>query len=525
MANDTPSARVQVRTAEIIAALSLATDLALGAPFEYGLRSTLAAMHLCDRLDVDPDTASQTYFLCLLFYVGCNAPVDLDPEVFGDDESFVTHAIPARFGSRLDVARGMVRAIAPPDGPWTLRARQIAYSLPRLALGFPGVVAASCEVARMLTDNLGLNTAVSRLFAYEDERWNGKGMPSGVEGEEIPLPMRIVHVARDAAFQRLLGDNQYVTTVMTQRAGRGLDPIIAGLVAEDPGAILAVDGDASMWDAVLSSEPRPWLMLEGEAIDQALAAMGQFADMATPYLVGHSRGVSDLAMAAADSMTLNSKQVMAAGRAALVHDLGRVAVPVRVWEKADPLTVDDWEQVRLHAYHTERVLVRSPFLSGLAAAASFHHERLDGSGYHRGVPAPSLDPVARLLAAADVYQAMTEPRPHREGLSQSQAAETLTGEARAGRLDTEAVTAVLKAVGHRSPPIDRPAGLTDREVEVVRLLARGRQTKQVARALQISVKTADYHIQNAYRKMGVSTRAGATIFAMQQGLVTWENSR
>ena len=104
-------------------------------------------------------------------------------------------------------------------------------------------------------------------------------------------------------------------------------------------------------------------------------------------------------------------------RAALVHDLGRVAVPVRIWEKNDPLTMDDWEQVRLHAYHTERVLVRSPFLAGLAATASFHHERLDGSGYHRGVAAPSLDPMVRLLAAADAYQAMTEPRPYREALS------------------------------------------------------------------------------------------------------------
>ncbi len=212
-------------------------------------------------------------------------------------------------------------------------------------------------------------------------------------------------------------------------------------------------------------------------------------------------------------------------RAALVHDLGRVAVPVRIWEKTDPLTVDDWEQVRLHAYHTERVLVRSPFLAGLAHAASFHHERLDGSGYHRGVAAPSLDPMVRLLAAADAYQAMTEPRPYREALSPAEAADALTGEVRAGRLASEAANAVLEAAGHPSPSIERPAGLTEREFEVVGLLARGLQTKQVAHLLQISTKTADYHIQNAYRKMGVSTRAGATLFAMQHGLATWENSR
>jgi HD-GYP domain-containing protein (c-di-GMP phosphodiesterase class II) len=235
--------------------------------------------------------------------------------------------------------------------------------------------------------------------------------------------------------------------------------------------------------------------------------------------------VSKLSLAAADLMAFDPEQATAVGRSALLHDVGRVAVPARIWQKTGPLTVDDWEQVRLHAYHTERVLVRSPFLAGLAAPASYHHERLDGSGYHRGVSAPSLDPTCRLLAAADVYHAMTEPRPHREGLSPSEAADALAGEARGGRLDSEAVAAVLEAAGHPSPPIDGPAGLTDRELEVVRLLARGRQTKQVARSLQISVKTADSHIQNAYRKMGVSTRAGATLFAMQHGLVNWENSR
>jgi HD-GYP domain-containing protein (c-di-GMP phosphodiesterase class II) len=200
--------------------------------------------------------------------------------------------------------------------------------------------------------------------------------------------------------------------------------------------------------------------------------------------------------------------------------VGRVAVSARIWEKTDPLTADDWEQIRLHAYQTERVLVRSPFLAELAAVAGYHHERIDGSGYHRGVAAMSLDPMARLLAAADAYHAMTEPRPHRQPLSPDEAADALAAEARARHLAPDAVSAVLEAAGHSSPPIERPAGLTERELEVVRLLARGLQTKQVARALAISTKTADYHIQNSYRKIGVSTRAGATLFAMQNGLAS-----
>ncbi|MDP8932191.1 MAG: LuxR C-terminal-related transcriptional regulator [Actinomycetota bacterium] len=167
------------------------------------------------------------------------------------------------------------------------------------------------------------------------------------------------------------------------------------------------------------------------------------------------------------------------------------------------------------------MLAPSPFLSRLAPIASFHHERLDGSGYHRGVAAPGLTRAARVLAAADVYQAVTEPRPHRGALPREDAAALLGQEASAGRLDREAVRVVLEAAGEPVPPMQRPVGLTEREVEVVALVARGLLTKQIARALEISAKTADRHIQHAYRKMGVSTRASAALFAMEHGLVTW----
>jgi HD-GYP domain-containing protein (c-di-GMP phosphodiesterase class II) len=208
-------------------------------------------------------------------------------------------------------------------------------------------------------------------------------------------------------------------------------------------------------------------------------------------------------------------------RAALVHDVGRVALPVRIWQKPGPLTPDEWERVRLHPYHSERILCRSPFLATLARVAAAHHERLDGSGYHSGTAAAALSPPARLLAAADAYHATTEPRPHRKALSPEQAAESLGHEAGAGRLDAGAVAAVLEAAGQEVPRIDRPAGLTEREAEVVGLLARGLQTKQVARELGISVNTADRHVQNAYRKIGVSTRAAAALFAMEHGLAAW----
>jgi HD-GYP domain-containing protein (c-di-GMP phosphodiesterase class II) len=248
--------------------------------------------------------------------------------------------------------------------------------------------------------------------------------------------------------------------------------------------------------------------------------MGDFTDLVSPYLVGHSAGVAALAAAAVERCGSAPAEVVLIRRAGLVHDLGRVAVPVRIWQKPGPLTADEWERVRLHPYYTERVLTHSPFLSELAPVASSHHERLDGSGYHRGLTVATLTRPARLLAAADAYQAMTEPRPHRAPLSPEQAAETLGEECRAGLFDADAVAAVLDAAGQRVPRIERPAGLTEREVEVIALLSRGLQTKQIAGELGISAKTADRHIEHAYRKIGVSTRAAAALFAMEHGLAT-----
>ena len=373
----------------------------------------------------------------------------------------------------------------------------------------------------MLTDRLGLPRSVQGLFAHVAERWDGKGQPGHVRGEEIPLPMRIVHVARDAAFQRMLGGDDVAAAVVRKRAGGAFDPAIATLLADQAPGILAAAEGGSVWEETLAVEPRPWLDLEGEAIDRALGAMGDFADLASPYLVGHSAGVAELATAAGRQCQLEAADLLQVRRGALVHDLGRVAVPVRIWQKAAPLTPDDWERVRLHAYYSERVLTRSAFLAALAPVAGFHHERLDGSGYHRGTAAAALTAPARVLAAADAYHAMTEPRPHRLALSPGQAAEALGREASAGRLDPAAAAAVLQAAGQRVPRIERPAGLTEREAEVIGLLARGLQTKQVARRLGISVKTADHHIQNAYAKIGVSTRAAAALFAMQHGLMAW----
>ena len=512
--------REEVRAAEVIGSLSLATDLGVGVPLEHGLLSTLMAVRLADRLGVDEETAQSVFYSCLLFYVGCTASAELAADVFGADDALTTYGTPVRFGSRVEMVGGMLRAVAPPGGSVLTRAIQLAR-LPRLAREIGEHSRGSCEVAQMLVARLGLPAAIGDLFGYTDERWDGKGIPGRAAGDGIPLAMRIVQVARDATFQALLADESTAVEVIADRAGHAFDPQVADALVAGGVEMFSSEADRSLWETVLDAEPATRITLAGGAIDTALAAIGDFADLASRYLVGHSSAVSRLAGLSAECCGLDPAAVQLVRRAARVHDLGRVAVPVRVWNHPGPFAAGDWEQVRLHAYYAERVLSRMSTLAAVADVASFHHERLDGSGYHRGAVAREISRPARLVAASDVYAAMTAARPHRAGSAPAGAAEAIAEEVKAGRLDAEAVAAVLAAAGQPVPIFARPAGLTEREATVIGLLARGLQTKQVAAALGISVKTADRHIQNVYAKIGVSTRAAATLFAMEHDLVVW----
>ena len=397
----------------------------MGFPFEHGLHSTLIAMRLADHLGVSGENVSQTYYASLLSHSGCTTDAHVTPEIFGD--SLLLRFHPVRYGSGREVLIGLIRALPDPESRGLVRAGQVARRLPRMAREMRPHLTATCEVAGMLAEGLGLSGSVQGIFAHRFERWDGHGPLGRAKGDRIALPMRIVHLAVDAAFQRLLGGEERVVRLVRDRAGHAFDPEVAACLADNATEILAWDEHASVWEETLSWEPRPQLFLEGEALDRALAAMGNFADLISPCLAGHSAGVAQLAAAAAQRCRMDDAGVAALRRAALVHDLGRVVVPARVWQKPGPLNADEWEQVRLHPYYTERVLGRSEFLASLAPIAGAHHERLDGSGYHRGAAGAELTPPARVLAAADVYSAMTAPRPYREPLPSERAAEELAG--------------------------------------------------------------------------------------------------
>jgi HD-GYP domain-containing protein (c-di-GMP phosphodiesterase class II) len=264
-------------------------------------------------------------------------------------------------------------------------------------------------------------------------------------------------------------------------------------------------------------------MMDGDRIDAALGAVADFADMKSPFFRGHSPGVAALVAAAAAAAGQSQADATMLRRAGLVHDVGRVGIPCGIWDRPGPLTAEQWERVRLHTYFSERVLRRSTILAPLADLSGHHHERADGSGYHRGASGDQLVLSARLLAAADAYHAMTEDRPHRPALGPAAAASQLVEQVDGGRLGRKEVDAVLQAAGQasRPPRVARPADLTEREVDVLRLIARGHSNKEVAATLGISPKTVGHHVEHIYAKAGVRTRAGATLFAMEHGLLRW----
>ena len=237
-------------------------------------------------------------------------------------------------------------------------------------------------------------------------------MPAGAAGERIPIAARILHAARDSSAFAAAGGVEMVVQWPSAPPGSSLDPRFAGLLREHAPALLQRVRAVDAWERVVAAEPRPRLFA-GEDLDQACQVIADYADLKSYGTLGHSRAVAEVAEAAGWRLGLTPPAISDLRRAAWLHDMGRVGVSAAVWEKPARLTNGDWEQVRLHSYYTERLLARIPAMCELARTAASDHERLDGSGYHRGVGAQQLSPAARVLAAADAWCAMIEPRAHR----------------------------------------------------------------------------------------------------------------
>jgi putative nucleotidyltransferase with HDIG domain len=512
-ASDTP----RLRCADLLAALSLVTDLGMGNPPETAMRGCLLATSFARQLSLDDSTIADVYYTALLRYVGCTAPAhDQAFLAGGDDLQMRAHRARIDPGSRRDMVTFLLAQSA--SQPLPRRPAAIAKLITHRYMERE-IRTADCEVASSMARRLGLSSGVQRSLHEIFERWDGRGVPGGLRGDNIALPVRIAQVTTVWVLLANAYGHEAAFKLVVQRAGRQLDPALTDAFLRCGRQLVTELSEGDVWRTVLECEAPPHQVVDEHDLDSMASAFGDLVDLKTPFTPGHSAGVAHLAGAAAQQLRLSDPA--AVKRAGLLHDIGRAGVPNGIWERPGPLTGADWEQVRLHAYHTERILSRSPALAPLALIAGMHHERQDGSGYHRQASSAAVPMAARVLAAADTYQALTRDRPYRPARSADEAAGVLAADARARRLDHEAVEAVLAAAGQRTPTARRtwPCDLTDREVEVLRLVARGLSTREVAQELVISPKTADHHIQHVYTKVGVSTRAAATLFALEHDLL------
>jgi HD-GYP domain-containing protein (c-di-GMP phosphodiesterase class II) len=510
--------RGQIGLAELIAALSLATDLGVGAPAESALRTALLAVSLARMHGLCEQDVVCAYYGALLRHVGCTAVAHEEARIAVDDIQLKRALMPADPGRLEDLLGRVVRGVGR-GSPG--RFRSVVRFLTTGHAATAHIFASRCEVAVRLSTRLGMGKDVERLLWEASERWDGKGLPRGVGGEALGAPARVLMLAELAALFFRLAGHEAACAEVDRRDGGHLDPDVCATFRANAAELLDRIAGDSVWSAALEAEPGVARTIDDSELDDVITVLSDFADLKSTFTLGHSKAVASLARSAGEALGLETDELTCLQRAALLHDLGRVSVSNSIWDKPGPLDDREWEQVRMHAYHGERIVARVPELRRAGELAAADHERLDGSGYYRRVPGSALSVAARVLAAADVYQALIEQRPHRPAREPSQAAAVLTEEVGAGRLDREAVTAVLGAAGHRVKQARGawPAGLSEREVEVLRLVARGLSNKQIARALAISPRTVQHHTSHVYAKIGVESRAAAALFATEHDLL------
>lgn len=497
----------------LLGGLAAVTDLGVGAASDESLRRCVVATRLARAAGCSTDEVRDVVYISLLEHIGCTAASHEAAAVWGDDIASTRLAFLMDFGDPRDLFRVWVPGLAAATG--RSRPRVLAATV-RSMRGFDAAgPVATCDVAREASSRLGLPETVRHGLVHTLCMWNGKGYPRRA-GEEIPLATRLMHVASVAVLFLLHAGPEVATAQVRRRSGTYLDPALADLFLSRAGELLDGVEAVDAYEAAQDCEPDPVRLVGPDDLESVASTFGDLVDLKSPRLHGHSSAVADLAAGATAGLGL-ATDVHTVRVAGHLHDIGRVAVSSRIWDKAEPLSATERDQASLHPYQSERVLARVPELTEIATLAGQHHERCDGSGYHRGIGCDRMPMSSRVLAAADAYNWATA---HDGAGTPDGAAKRLRDEARQGRLDGDAVEAVLEAAGHqRQARRQGPAGLTSRQVEVLRLLADGLSNRDIAERLVISPRTAEHHVQDVYTRIGASTRAAAALFAMKHGLL------
>lgn len=512
-----------VRLAELVAALSLGIDLGFNQPMEHVLRQCLIALRLADHLDVDEETRGSVYYTALLLNVGCHSDAHEQAKWFGDDIELKGDKYLAERGIRGALA-DLRRIGSGTDRTW----ERVRVGIEFAVSGYRDVtsmIVNHAALARHLAADLGMPESTLSAVGASYEQWDGRGWPGDLKGDNVPLATRLAAIGEFVEVAHRVRGTEAACALLRRERGKQFDPTLADEFLANADSLLAELDGRDSWAAVIDAEPALDIRLDEDEFDAALLTIADFIDLKSPFSLGHARAVANLVVLAAPRFGLGGSETRTLYRAALVHGFGKLGVSNAILDKAPPLGAGERERVRLIPYVTQRMLRQSPSLAPLGGIAVQVGERLDGSGYPSGLAGPAIGREARLLAAADTYQVLREPRAHREPYPPDEVATRLRTEAREGRLDPDAVEAVLGAAGHRVPKrVAGPAGLTSREIDVLRLIARGLSTKEVADRLIISRKTVANHVEHIYTKIGASNRASAALFATQHGLLSAEET-
>ena len=509
--------RSGLRLAELVAAVSLASDLGLGQPMGHLLRSCQLGLRLAESAGLSEDERAVVYYVALLGWVGCHAESHEQAAWFGDEIAMKADRYEVDMAGRAG-ASFVLRHVGAGGSPWR-RARMLPpliASRGKVAGAFEGT---HCRLAGEVAVGLGLGTGVRDALHHVFERWDGKGRPEGLRGEQIALPARIVQLAGVVERHRREGGIDAAVEVARRRRGTQFDPALVDRLCLEPGRMLSGLEAAASWDELIDAEPALRPVMSEEQLQQALEAIADLADLKSPYTTGHSRGVAELVSAAAGRCGFSAGQAAELRSAAQLHDLGRLGVSSAIWDKPGPLSEAEFERVRIYPYFTQRMFSRSARLAPLADAvpASRAPGRLGlsaraqrRSALARGAPARGRGRISGAARAARVPPGVLARRRRARA----------RGGGPGRPLDGDAAHAVLGAAGHRvARRREWPAGLTAREVEVLALAAQGHSNKEIAERLVISPKTAGNHIEHIYIKIGCSSRAEASLYAMQQGLL------
>jgi putative nucleotidyltransferase with HDIG domain len=419
---------VAFRLSEIIGALSHALDLTEGQPVGHSQRSCMISMEIAERLDLPARMRQDLFYAALLKDAGCSSSSARMAELFDTDDRELKREFSfVDWTSGSDFVRYAARNVAP-DSSGIAKAGKLLRALWTIRKEASDLNEARCDRGARIVAQMGFSAEAADAVRALDEHWDGSGRPDGLVGDAIPLISRITCLAQTAEVFMSAGGPEAAIDVVRARRGRWFDPEIADVFLaigpDDPLWMRIVDDTAA--EVLRDLEPAAGLALADEGgLDRVAEAFAQVIDAKSPYTARHSLGVAAYAVAIGREAGFDEDRVRALRRAALLHDIGKLGVSNRILDKPAKLTDDEFAAVRLHPLYTFQILSRITPFADIAEAAAAHHERLDGRGYHRGVGAEHLSPEARILAVADVFDALTADRPYRRPLDPDVAFEIL----------------------------------------------------------------------------------------------------